>query len=146
MYDLAAYSGLFFAAFVAATLLPMQSEAVLVGLIATGNHSLTGLVLVASIGNTLGAVVNWLMGRGVERFRDRKWFPVSGEKLERAIRWYRKWGKWSLLFSWLPIGGDALTVVAGILKEPFLPFVILVFIGKAARYAVLAAATIGVLG
>lgn len=145
MLDLAAYAGLFFAAFIAATILPLQSEAVLVGLILSGDYSATSLVLVASVGNTLGAAVNWLLGRGVERFRDRRWFPVSPEKLDKAQAWYRKYGRWSLLFSWLPIGGDALTVVAGVLREPFWIFLVLVFIGKAARYVVLAAATLSLI-
>lgn len=138
MFDIAAYAGLFSAAFVAATLLPMQSEAILVGLILTGNYSLAGLLLTAAVGNTLGAAVNWLLGRGIERFRQRRWFPVKPAQLEKAQRWYRRYGKWSLLFSWLPIGGDALTIVAGILREPLPTFLVLVFIGKLARYAVLA--------
>jgi membrane protein YqaA with SNARE-associated domain len=138
MLDLAAYAGLFSAAFIAATLLPLQSEAVLVGLILTGDYSLTALILTASVGNTLGAAVNWLLGRGVERFRERRWFPVKPIQLDKAQRWYQRYGKWSLLLSWLPIGGDALTVVAGILREPLPTFLVLVFIGKAARYAVLA--------
>ncbi|AYD01200.1 YqaA family protein [Neorhizobium sp. NCHU2750] len=138
MFDLAAYAGLFITAFVAATILPMQSETVFVGLILTGNYSVAALLLTASIGNTLGAAVNWLLGRGIERFRNKRWFPASAAQLDRAQRWYQRYGKWSLLLSWLPIGGDALTVVAGILREPFPTFLALVFIGKAARYAVLA--------
>jgi membrane protein YqaA with SNARE-associated domain len=138
MLDLAAYAGLFFAAFIAATLLPLQSEAMLVGLILTGDYSLFGLLLTASLGNTSGAAVNWLLGRGVERFRDRRWFPVKPHQLEKAQRWYRRYGKWSLLLSWLPVGGDALTVAAGIMREPIATFLVLVFVGKAARYVVLA--------
>jgi membrane protein YqaA with SNARE-associated domain len=145
MFDLAAYAGLFFAAFIAATIFPMQSEAILVGLILKTDYSLTALLLTASIGNTLGAAVNWLMGRGVERFKNRRWFPVKPEQLKRAQGWYSRYGKWSLLFSWLPIGGDALTVAAGVMREPLATFLILVFIGKAARYAVLAAITLGFL-
>ncbi|MFN7026709.1 MAG: YqaA family protein [Pseudorhizobium sp.] len=145
MLDIGIYAGLFAAAFLAATVLPMQSEAVLVALILSGDHPAWLLVSIASVGNTLGAVVNWAMGRGIEHFRHRRWFPASEPQLEKAQRWYRKFGRWSLLLSWLPIGGDALTVVAGVLKEPLLSFVILVFAGKAARYVVLAAATHGFL-
>lgn len=145
MFDFAAYAGLFSAAFIAATIFPMQSEAILVGLILADRYSLAGLLLVASVGNTAGAAMNWLLGRGVERFRDTRWFPVSEEKLEKAQAWYRKYGKWSLLLSWLPIGGDAITVAAGVLKEPLPTFLILVFIGKALRYVVLAAATLSVI-
>jgi len=146
MIDLAAYAGLFASAFIAATIFPLQSEAVLVGLILSDRYSLAGLLLAASIGNTLGAAVNWLLGRGIERFRDRPWFPASEDKLEKAQNWYRKYGKWSLLLSWLPIVGDGLTVVAGVLREPLGPFLILVFIGKAFRYAVVCAATLGMAG
>jgi len=138
-------SGLFAIAFVAATILPAQSEAALVDLLVAGTHSPTLLVAVASLGNVLGAVVNWALGRGVERFRDRKWFPVSPSSLDRATGWYRKWGRWSLLLSWAPIGGDALTVAAGVLREPLWSFVVLVTIAKTARYIVLAAATLGVI-
>lgn len=141
MIDIAGYAGLFSAAFIAATIFPMQSEAILVGLILSDRYSLAALLLVATLGNTLGAVVNWAFGRGVEHFRDRRWFPVKPEKLEKAQAWYRKYGRWSLLLSWLPIGGDAITVAAGVLREPLWVFLILVFIGKGARYLVLAAGT-----
>ncbi|MGF7163584.1 membrane protein YqaA with SNARE-associated domain [Rhodoligotrophos appendicifer] len=145
MDDVAILGGLFAIAFVAATILPAQSEAALVGLLVAGTHSPVVLVTVASLGNVLGAVVNWALGRGVERFRDRKWFPVSNFSLDRATRWYRKWGRWSLLLSWAPIGGDALTVAAGVLREPLWSFVVLVMIAKTARYIVLAVATLGVI-
>ncbi|MCJ8519868.1 membrane protein YqaA with SNARE-associated domain [Pseudorhizobium tarimense] len=145
MLDIGIYGGLFAAAFLAATILPMQSEAILVSLILAGNQPVWALVLTASFGNMLGAVVNWALGRGIERFRHHRWFPVSEQQLERAERWYHRFGRWSLLLSWLPIGGDALTVVAGVLREPLATFVLLVLAGKAARYVVLAAATHGLL-
>jgi membrane protein YqaA with SNARE-associated domain len=145
MLDVAAYAGLFAAAFMAATIFPMQSEAILIGLILSGDYSTPALLAVASIGNTLGAAVNWGLGRGIERFRGRRWFPATPERLEKAQAWYRRYGKWSLLLSWLPIGGDALTVIAGVLREPLPTFLLLVFIGKAARYLVLAAATHGLI-
>lgn len=139
MSTLAAYGGLFLAALVAATILPAQSEAVLGGLLAAGTYSPTLLILVAGIGNVLGSVVNWLLGRGVERFRKARWFPVSDGNLERAGRWYRKYGWWSLLLSWMPIIGDPLTVAAGIMREPFLRFLVVVSIAKFGRYIALAA-------
>ncbi|MFF0950842.1 YqaA family protein [Rhizobium leguminosarum] len=146
MIDLASYFGLFIAALSAATILPMQSEPVLVGLLLTGKFSVPTLLAVASVGNTLGSVVNWFLGRGIERFRDRRWFPVGEEALERSSRWYRKYGKWTLLLSWMPLFGDALTVVAGVLREPLLPFTILVFIAKTGRYVVLTFATLQIIG
>lgn len=142
MGDIAVCSGLFAVAFAAATILPMQSEAALVGLLLTGFYSSAILVLVASAGNVLGSVVNWLLGRGIEQFRERSWFPASPAMLERAMKWYRRYGKWSLLLSWVPVIGDRLTVVAGIQREPFWNFFVLVAIGKTLRYVVLAAATL----
>ncbi len=139
MSALAAYGGLFLAAFAAATIVPAQSEAVLAGLLATRNYAPAILILVAGIGNVLGSVVNWLLGRGVERFREARWFPVSAKNLERAGNWYRRYGWWSLLLSWLPIVGDPLTVAAGIMREPFGRFLIVVSIAKFGRYIVLAA-------
>lgn len=142
MSELTALAGLFMAAFVAATILPAQSEAVLVGLIYTGHYAVWLLVAVASVGNVLGSVVNWLLGRGIERFRDRSWFPVKQAALERAQGWYQRYGKWSLLLSWAPIIGDPLTVVAGVMREPFPVFLLLVTIAKVGRYVVLASVTL----
>ncbi|WP_132568952.1 YqaA family protein [Rhizobium sullae] len=142
MIDISTYLGLFFAALGAASVLPMQSEPVLVGLILTSKFPWPALLVVASVGNTLGSILNWFCGRGIEQFRDRRWFPVSEKALERSSRWYRKYGKWSLLLSWMPLFGDALTVVAGVLREPLLTFTILVFIAKTGRYLVLVFATL----
>lgn len=139
MSVLAAYGSLFLAALVAATLVPAQSEAVLAGLLVTGDYSPPLLILVAGIGNVIGSVINWLLGRSVERFRDRRWFPVSAQSLERAGRWYRKYGWWSLFLSWMPIVGDPLTVVAGTMREPFPRFLLVVAIAKFGRYIALAA-------
>ncbi len=142
---LATYLGLFLAAFLAATIVPAQSEAVLVGLILAGDQPVLLLFLVATTGNVLGSVVNWLLGRFIEHFRHRPWFPVSQDKLARAEAWYRRFGIWSLLLSWVPIIGDPLTVVAGVLRTPFPTFLLLVTIAKAGRYAVLAALTLGLM-
>ncbi len=141
-----ALTGLFLIAFAAATIFPMQSEAALVGLILTQKFSLFTLVAVASIGNTLGSITNWFLGRGIEHFRDRPWFPVSAKALDRSSRWYLKYGKWSLLLSWMPLFGDGLTVAAGVLREPLLPFVVLVFVAKTGRYIALVLATLGIVG
>jgi membrane protein YqaA with SNARE-associated domain len=144
MDDLAVYAGLFAVAFVAATLLPAQSEAALAGLIAMGAHSPVALVIVASAGNILGSVVNWLIGRRVEAYRDRRWFPASPRMLDRATGWYRRYGRWSLLLSWMPVIGDPLTLVAGVLREPLWSFVTLVSVAKTARYFAVAAAALAV--
>ncbi|MER8677115.1 DedA family protein [Mesorhizobium sp. M0133] len=140
MGDVAAFGGLFLTAFAAATILPLQSEAVLAGLLLAGSQSPAALILVATVGNVIGSVVNWLLGRGIDRFRDRKWFPVKHAALDRAAARYRRYGRWSLLLSWVPVIGDPLTVVAGVLREPLWSFVAIVTIAKAGRYLVLAGA------
>lgn len=143
MLDISAYLGLFMAAFLAATLLPMQSEAVLVGLLLAGQQAPVALLLVATLGNVLGSLVNWLLGRGLERYRDRRWFPLSEAKLQRAQRSYHRYGRWSLLLSWIPIIGDPLTMVAGVMREPLWSFLLIVTLAKAGRYLVLTLITLG---
>lgn len=142
MTDLAVYTGLFLAALAAATILPMQSEAVLVALLLSDAYPIWALIAVASVGNVLGSMINWLLGRGIERFRDRRWFPGNAGALDRAQRWYRRYGRWSLLLSWVPVVGDPLTIVAGVLREPLPMFLLLVTIAKVGRYVALAAATL----
>lgn len=137
METAAAYLTLFGISFLAATLVPAQSELVLAGMILSGNYQALLLVCVATAGNTLGACVNWVIGRFLESFRDRRWFPVSPPALARAEVWYRKWGIWSMLLSWAPLIGDGLTLVAGTLRVRLLPFVILVSFAKGGRYAIL---------
>lgn len=139
MFEWGSYGGLFLAALGAATLLPMQSEAVLAGLLLSGAYTPWMLVAVATLGNVLGSVVNWSLGRGVERFRHKRWFPVSEHRLEHIQRAYLRFGYWSLFLSWVPIIGDPLTVVAGALREPFWRFILIVTLAKGGRYLLLAA-------
>lgn len=139
MTDLAVLGGLFGIAFLAATILPAQSEAALAGLILAGAYPVTTLIAVASVGNVLGSAVNWLLGRGIALYRGRPWFPADSASLERATRWYARYGRWSLLLSWAPFVGDPLTVVAGVLREPLWSFLVLVTLAKTGRYLVLAA-------
>jgi membrane protein YqaA with SNARE-associated domain len=140
------YVGLFAAAFGAATLLPLQSEALLVGLIVSDRYWLWGLLAVATLGNVLGSLVNWWLGRGIERFQDRRWFPVSAKHMASARKHYERYGHWSLLLSWMPVIGDPLTLIAGVMREPLGRFVLIVTVAKAARYAVVALLTSGWLG
>ncbi len=137
-----AYTGLFFSALIAATILPMQSETVLAGLLLASTYPVPTLIMVATVGNVLGSVINWYLGRYLLRFKHHRWFPSSDRQLERAQGWYRRYGRWSLLGSWLPIVGDPLTVVAGVMREPLLPFLLLVTISKGTRYLILAAITL----
>lgn len=143
MSDLAVYGGLFAVAFLAATILPAQSEAVLGGLLLSEAYPAVVLLAVASAGNILGSTVNWLLGRGIARFRNRQWFPAGEASLERASRWYGRYGRWSLLLSWVPIIGDPLTVIAGVLREPFWSFLLLVAVAKIGRYLAVAGVILG---
>ena len=128
-----AYLLLFASSFLAATILPFYSEVVLFALLRKGNDP-ASLVLVASIGNTLGAVVNWLLGRYLLHFRERRWFYFNEKQIEKAQRWFQRYGFWTLLLAWMPVGGDALTLIAGIMKVKLWLFLILVAAGKALRY------------
>ena len=138
MTDIPVYAGLFGVAFLAATILPAQSELGLAGLILSGDYTVAVLIAAAATGNTLGAVVNWGLGRGVERLRHRRWFPLSEARLDRAAAWYRRYGRWSLLLSWMPVIGDPLTLAAGVLREPFWSFLLLVAVAKTGRYVAVA--------
>ncbi|ARU89995.1 YqaA family protein [Pseudomonas sp. M30-35] len=142
MLALSIYLSLFLSAFGAATLLPLQSEALLVGLLLSKDYSVLLLLIAASVGNVLGSVINWWLGRYIERFRQHRWFPVSADQLQRAQNFYASYGRWSLLLSWTPIIGDPLTLVAGIMREPLWRFLLLVSIAKTARYGILAAITL----
>lgn len=129
-----AYLTLFATAFAAATLLPAYSE-VLLGTLVSQGLPLFWLWFWATMGNTLGSVVNGVIGRQVDRFKHKRWFPVSDAQLDKARQRFNRYGQWSLLLGWLPLGGDALTLVGGIMRVPWLNFVVLVAIGKGARYA-----------
>lgn len=125
---------LFLSALAASTILPMSSEAVLAAMTVAGKTDRALLFLVATAGNTLGAVVNWLLGRYAAAWIERR-IASRRAAYDRASRWFQRFGIWCLLLSWLPVVGDPLTLVAGLLRTPFLPFLVLVLIGKAARYA-----------
>lgn len=125
---------LFLSAFAAATVLPLQSEAVLLALLAKGHHSASALLFFASLGNILGACVNWYLGLKIEHYKDKKWFPLSAQQMNRAQLSYQKYGYWTLLLSWVPIIGDPITLIAGLLKENFARFLLLVSLAKVGRY------------
>lgn len=127
------YLLLFGSAFLAATILPFYSEVVLFALLREGGDPVT-LVAIATVGNTLGAVVNWLLGRYLLHFRDRRWFFFNSTQIEKAQHWFQRYGFWSLLMAWAPVGGDALTLIAGIMKVRLGLFLMLVGAGKALRY------------
>ncbi len=145
MSSFAVYLSLFFAAFLAATIIPAQSEAGLSVLILTKKHSVGVLVIVAAAGNVMGAVVNWCLGRWINTLNDRIWFPMNPVHLARVTGWYRKYGRWSLLLSWIPFIGDPITVAAGLLREPLISFLLIVGFAKTTRYILVAAITLNLI-
>ena len=129
-----AYLSLFIISFLAATLLPMSSELTLAGLLSTNTYNSFALLGIASLGNVLGSVFNWLLGFYFLKHINKKWFPFKQNQITSASKWFQKFGIWSLLFAWVPIIGDPLTFVAGILRVKFFSFLILVAVGKISRY------------
>lgn len=137
MAEFTLYGGLFLTAFIAATLLPAGSEAAFAALLAAGSGDPVVLFLCVSAGNTLGACFNWWLGLKALHFQDRGWFPFSVQQIEKASLRFKRYGSWSLLFAWLPVVGDPLTFVSGVLRIRFFLFLPLVLIGKVGRYAVI---------
>lgn len=128
------------AAFIAATLVPFQSEIIFVALQVKSVAPVWLLIAVASVGNTLGSVVNYAIGLGIKQFEVHPKFPISAAKMARAQNWFARWGVWTLLLSWAPVG-DVITVMAGVMRTPFWLFVLLVGVAKTGRYVVLAVLT-----
>lgn len=135
-------SALFLAAFAAATLIPAQSEAVLVGMLLAETNPVWLLLLVATTGNVLGSLVNWAIGRFLQDRMPVRWFPISADQLARAQGWYAQRGWWTLFGSWLPIIGDPLVLAAGLMREPLWRVVLVVTLAKAGRYVALTWATL----
>ena len=131
------YLSLCFISFLAATIIPFSSELTLAGLISTSNYDNLLLLVFASFGNVLGSVFNWGLGFYARNLTIKKWFPFKETQIERSSKWFSKFGKWSLLFAWVPIVGDPLTFVAGLLRVRFFDFIILVAIGKVSRYLII---------
>jgi len=135
--DIILYGGLFLNAFIAATLLPAFSELSFAALLAAGEGTPALLFASVTTGNILGATVNYWLGVRLVDFQDHKWFPFTPAQISHATARFNKYGKWSLLFAWLPIVGDPITLIAGVMRTEFRVFLILVTFGKAARYAVI---------
>ena len=95
------------------------------------------LLVVASFGNILGSSVNWYLGKKILIFKDKRWFPASERQIARSEIYFKKYGIWSLLLAWVPIIGDPLTIIAGVLRVKFLTFLTLVSISKISRYVFL---------
>ncbi len=131
---LGVYGGLFAFSFLTATLAPGSSEAALSALLLVGGWNPVILIVAASLGNIAGSVFNWYCGRFLSHYKDRPWFPIKEHHYKKATRWFKRYGQISMLFAWVPIIGDPLTVIAGTLRMKFVNFLVLVSIGKVARY------------
>ena len=128
--------GLFIAAFLAATVLPLSSEIVLSGLLLSGLSPIT-LVTTATTGNVLGSLANYALGYWAGLVVVKKWLKMSEDDFVRAEQRFIKYGMFSLCFAWVPIIGDPLTVMAGVLRVPLQWFLVLVTAGKLLRYVVM---------
>ena len=128
------YITLFLVAFASATLLPLGSEALLLYDV-TQNHAILFLWIVATFGNTLGSVLNYWLGLKGEEYLEKKAY-IDKDKIKKSKMFFNKYGAVSLLLSWMPIVGDPLTFIAGVLQYDFKRFLLLVFIAKGLRYAV----------
>lgn len=138
MAALTLYLSLFAAAFLAATILPFSSEVALTAALLAGQQHWLALVAVASLGNVLGSLVNWGLGRALAAGASHR-LKIDPQTLQRARNWYGRYGRWSLLLSWVPVIGDPLTVAAGFMREPLWIFTLLVAIAKTGRYLAVAA-------
>jgi len=142
---LTALAGLFAAAFTAATVLPFQSELIFAGLQIAGLAPVWALIVVASLGNTLGTYVNYWLGWRLESAGAHRWLKVPDSQFARARLWWGRWGVWTLLLSWMPVL-DLTTVMAGSMRTPLWQFTLLVALAKTGRYLALAAITAGIFG
>ena len=134
MLILFSYFQLSLISFLAATILPFSSEVVLTTMYLSNSFEPYFLLIFASIGNIMGSITNWYLGKKITLFQNRKWFPISPDQLERSRKYFQKYGLWSLLLAWVPIIGDPLTLLAGVLKVRFGIFFLLVSISKISRY------------
>lgn len=129
----------FLVAMVSATLLPVGSEFAVIGLVKLNPGLFWPAVLVATVGNTIGGGITWWMGYGVETLYER----VQHKQLHpRALSWLESFGPKACLLAWLPVVGDPLCAVAGLLKLPFWPCLLYMMIGKFARYVTMTAALV----
>lgn len=135
-----AYTGLFLSSFLAATVLPLGSESVVVAMVVAG-YSKTGILTVATAGNTLGAVVNYSLGQLGEHFIHRRTRAADLPTFKKAQRMVSRWGPPAMIFAWAPVIGDPLTLLAGLAGMPFGRFFFWMCLGKGLRYAALLTAT-----
>ena len=129
-----AYANLIIVSFLAATILPFSSEIFLSVMLLSKKYELVLLLFFASFGNICGSIINWYLGKKILIFKNKKWFPVNSNQLNKSQKIFNKYGSWSILFTWIPVIGDPITVLSGVLNVSFLKFVILVTASKVSRY------------
>ncbi len=134
MSSIEVYIILFTSSFASSTILPGHSEITLIALITQKKYEVFYLVFFASLGNILGSVLNWYLGLYFLKFKNKKWFPFKENQINKVSKSYLKYGKWSLLLSWVPFIGDVLTLVAGMFRVPLNQFVVIVSVAKVSRY------------
>jgi membrane protein YqaA with SNARE-associated domain len=134
MSSIEVYIILFTSSFASSTILPGHSEITLTALITQKKYEIFYLVFFASLGNVLGSVLNWYLGLYFLKFKNKKWFPFKENQINKVSKSFLKYGKWSLLLSWVPFIGDALTLVAGMFRVPLHQFIIIVSVAKIGRY------------
>jgi len=128
------YISIFFLSFLTATIIPFLSEVGLLSYMALGKFNNELLLIFASLGNILGSCVNYILGLYIINFKTKSWFPFKDNQILKATNWFNRFGVYSLFFSFLPIVGDPLTLIAGIFRVSFIKFIILVSFGKVLRY------------
>jgi len=134
MSSIEVYIILFTSSFASSTILPGHSEITLIALITQKKYEVFYLVVFASLGNILGSVLNWYLGLYFFKFKNKKWFPFKENQINKVSKSFLKYGKWSLLLSWVPFIGDVLTLVAGMFRVPLHQFIIIVSVAKIGRY------------
>ena len=144
MSSIEVYVILFASSFSSSKILPGHSELTLTAFITQREYETIYLIIVTSIGNVLGSIVNWYLGLYFIKFKNKKWFPFNEKNMNNSSKWFLKYGKWSLLLSWVPFVGDGLTLIAGVLKVPLYEFVLLVTVAKVTRYVFVAMMAISI--
>jgi len=134
MSSIEVYIILFTSSFASSTILPGHSEITLIALITQKKYEVFYLVFFASLGNILGSVLNWYLGLYFLKFKNKNWFPFKENQINKVSKSFLKYGKWSLLLSWVPFIGDVLTLVAGMFRVPLNQFVVIVSVAKVSRY------------
>ena len=134
MSSIEVYIILLTSSFASSTILPGHSEITLIALITQKKYEVFYLVVFASLGNILGSVLNWYLGLYFLKFKNKKWFPFKENQINKVSKSFLKYGKWSLLLSWVPFIGDVLTLVAGMFRVPLNQFVVIVSVAKVSRY------------